>query len=430
MQALTAVAHPGARGLSYQDFWPARDNPRRGSRRRFAGRVWRYPARREGAGAAGVLFLAMFAAQAGVIALSPVLSKVATDLDTSTAVAGQLRTVSGLAAGFAALVVPRLSRRRGLRVVLLGALILIGTGSVASSLAPSLPVLAAAQVLIGVGVAAVLSGATAAAAAWTSSQRQTKVLSWALIGQPAAWVVGMPAIGALGEVSWRYGWIALPLAASAAAAALLVARGPDAREPSRGAGMRSALADRRVAAWALSDLLFNCGWAGTLVYSGALFVESYGATGVATGMLLAAAGIAYILGNLTARRLAAVATREKIVRLSLLVALAAPLFGVVRVSAPESAVLLAAAAFLAGARTLVANSYGLSIAGAHRVEAMGLRAAATQFGYFAGSGVAGVALALGGYPALGLSLGAFFVVSAVVLHRGFPAAQTSVTAPA
>ncbi len=44
------------------------------------------------------LFLCVFAAQSGAIALSPVLAAVAADFDVSTAVVGQLRTVAGLAA--------------------------------------------------------------------------------------------------------------------------------------------------------------------------------------------------------------------------------------------------------------------------------------------------------------------------------------------
>ena len=49
-----------------------------------------------------ILFLCLFAGQAGLIALSPVLVEVASYLGVSTAAAGQLRTISGLAAGLTA----------------------------------------------------------------------------------------------------------------------------------------------------------------------------------------------------------------------------------------------------------------------------------------------------------------------------------------
>ena len=61
------------------------------------------------------LFLCLFAAQSGLIVLTPVLSKVADDLDVSTAAAGQLRTVSGLAAGLTAIALSTVGRDLSLR---------------------------------------------------------------------------------------------------------------------------------------------------------------------------------------------------------------------------------------------------------------------------------------------------------------------------
>jgi len=47
----------------------------------------------------GALFLCLFAGQAALIAMSPVLANAASDLHVATATAGQLRTITGLAAG-------------------------------------------------------------------------------------------------------------------------------------------------------------------------------------------------------------------------------------------------------------------------------------------------------------------------------------------
>jgi predicted MFS family arabinose efflux permease len=364
---------------------------------------------------AAVLFLSLFAAQAAVIVLSPVLASVAADLDVSTAAAGQLRTLSGLAAGVTALAVPRVSRALGLRALLLYGLGLIGLGSLASACAPSFAVLAAAQVALGVAIAAVVAGGTAAAAAWAPDGRRTQVLSWALVGQPAAWIVGMPLVGALGERSWRLGWLVLPLVAAAVAAAAVARRPPDAGPDHAEPRVRSALASRPVARWATAELLANCGWAGTLVYAGALFTESYGATGALTGAVLAAGAAAYVVGNFTARRSADRSPRQQLVLLALALAVAVPLFGAVRLGVAASALLFALAAFAAGARTLLGNVVGLEIAPGHRLAAMGIRTATTQFGYFAGAGAAGLALRAAGYTGLGLTLGAFFVGAALAL---------------
>jgi DHA1 family inner membrane transport protein len=376
---------------------------------------------------AAVLFLSLFAAQAAVIVLSPVLTVVASELDVSTATAGQLRTLSGLAAGLTALAVPRATRLLGLRGLVLSGLVLIALGSLASACAPSFAVLAAAQVVLGVAIAAVVAGGTSAAAAWAPEGRRTQVLSWALVGQPAAWIVGMPLVGALGERSWRLGWLALPLVGAAAAAAAVARRAPDAGGDHAESRVRSALASPAVARWATAELLANCGWAGTLVYAGALFTESYGASGALTGAILAAGAAAFVAGNLTARRSTERKPRKQLVLLALALGVAIPLFGAVRVGVVTSALLFALAGFAAGGRTLLGNVVGLEFAPEHRLAAMGIRTATTQFGYFVGAGVAGLSLRAAGYTGLGVTLGAFFVCAALALAEIGPAVRAVVT---
>jgi predicted MFS family arabinose efflux permease len=378
---------------------------------------------------ATVLFLSLFAAQAAVIVLSPVLTSVASELDVSTATAGQLRTLSGLAAGLTALAVPRATRVLGLRGLLLAGLLLIALGSLASACAPSFAVLALAQVVLGVAIAAVVAGGTSAAAAWAPAERRTQVVSWALLGQPAAWIVGMPLIGVLGDHSWRLGWLALPFVV-ATGAAIAVSRRP--RED-RGAApldprLRSAFGNGAVARWALAELLVSCGWAGTLVYAGALFTESYGASAALTGVVLAAGAVAFVAGNLVARRVGGHEPRKQLVVLTLALGVAVPLFGAVRPNVATSAVLFAVAGYAAGGRMLLGNIVGLDVAAEHRLAAMGIRTAATQFGYFAGAGAAGLALDAAGYGALGMTLGAFFVGSALAFTEVGAGLRALVTA--
>jgi predicted MFS family arabinose efflux permease len=115
-----------------------------------------------------VLFLRMFAAQAAFLVLGPLLPDLAREFGTTTAAAGQLRTVSGVA-----------------------------------------------------GIAAVLSGSMAAAVAWAPPGQRSRVLAWAIVGQPASWVVGMPVVGVVADASWRAAFLVLPLAASVIALAAL-----------------------------------------------------------------------------------------------------------------------------------------------------------------------------------------------------------------
>jgi predicted MFS family arabinose efflux permease len=358
------------------------------------------------------LFLCLFAAQSGLIVLTPVLSKVADDLDVSTAAAGQLRTVSGLAAGLAAVALSTVGRNVSLRRVLTAGAAGLALASIASAVAPSFGVLALAQALLGVSVSALLVGGTVAAAEWVPVQHRTRVLAWALVGPPAAWIVGMPLIGAIGEIDWRWTWLVLPLGA-ALVAGVAVARQTETPRTAASESLTSALREPSTARWVLGELLANSAWIGALVFSGALFTETYGTTALVTGVVLAAGAAAYVAGNVYFRRVVECQAHALLVRLSLVLALGVALLGIVRPALPVSAAIFAATAFVAGGRTLIGSAVGLESAPERRLAVMGARAAAAQLGYFLGSAAAGGALATGGYPGFGLALGFLFLVSAL-----------------
>jgi predicted MFS family arabinose efflux permease len=378
-----------------------------------------------GYGAVSVtLFLCLFASQAALIAMSPVLADVAIDLHVSTAMAGQLRTITGLAAGTTALLLGAVAGRVSLARQLLLASALLALGSVASASAPTFMLLALAQLPVGVGVAMMTTAGTVAAAEWVSPAVRTRVLSWALVGQPAAWIVGMPLVGLLGERSWRYGWLAVPLVAAVSAGILVASRTGQRAARSRSARARDALADRTLARWLTSELFANAAWAGTLVYAGALFAESYGTSPKVTGGLLAVAAGAYVAGNLTGRRLVRREPRRTLVLLAVSLAITDSLFGVARSDPAMSTALLSSAAFVTGGRTLIASAFAIATAPELRLAVTSLRAATMQFGYFVGSIAGGGALALGGYGALGATMGLLFLGAAATLARR-PTSQRS-----
>ena len=363
------------------------------------------------------LFACLFAAQAAVIAMSPVLADAASDLHVSTAEAGQVRTITGLAAGLAALMLGAVARRVGPGRQLVAASALLAAAAIASAAAPSFPFLALAQVPVGVAVAVLTTAGTLAAAEWVSPEHRTRTLSWALVGQPAAWIVGMPLIGVLGERSWRYGWLALPLSAAVVAGILVAGRARQTPVGSRPTDLRGVLGDRGLARWLASELLANAAWAGTLVYAGALFAESYGTSTRLTGGLLAVGAVGYVVGNFTSRRLVGRDPQRVLTLLAVLLAVGDGLFGTARTGIPTSTALFAAAAFVAGGRTLVASSFALATAPEIRPAVTALRAATMQFGYFVGSIAGGAALALGGYGALGGTMAGLFLGAAALLAR-------------
>jgi predicted MFS family arabinose efflux permease len=360
---------------------------------------------------APILFLALFAAQAGFLVLTPILPDVAGDLGVSTATAGSLRIASGLAGTVVALTLGLTAPRLGLRDLVAAGLLLVGLGSVTGAAAPTFPVLALSQLALGAGQAIVLSGALAAAARWSPPTERSRVLGWVLLGQPAAWVAGMPVIGALANSSWRLA-MCVPLAASAIALALLASRPSDAPEAPRGR-MRSLLGrDSAVTGWAMGELLAYAAWGGTVTFAAALMIESYGSSPALVGLLLAAGATAYFPGNLLARRRVDDSARQLLALLGGGLAVVLALFGAVRPGLWFSAAIFGLIVLLAGGRTLSGSAAGLQAAPGHEVAVMSIRAAAMQLGIVIGAALGGAALAAGGYALLGAVLSILFAAGA------------------
>jgi predicted MFS family arabinose efflux permease len=361
---------------------------------------------------APALFLSLFAAQAALVVVAPILPRIAADLGVSTATAGMLRSASGLAAGLTALAMGPLARRFGLRDLLLAGLGGLAAGSVAGAAAPTFPALVAAQVVVGASLAVVIAAGVAAAAAWAPEDGRARVLSWALAGQPSAWIFALPVVGVLAGLGWRWALLVVPVAAAATASAAVATR---PRDDAAGPGGGLAVLRNRPGAgrWALGELLAYSAWTGTLVFAGSLFVESESASPAVAGLLLAAGAAAYIPGNLLARRWTGPGARRAIVALALLAAATVAVFGSVRPGLAASAVAFAVLSFLGGARTLVGSAYGLKIAPDARMAVTRVRAATLQFGYLVGTAVGGLALAAAGWAGMGLAMGAMFALAAV-----------------
>lgn len=374
-----------------------------------------------------MLFATLFSAQACLVVLSPILSEVAVDLGATVAAVGQLRSISGAVAAAVALVVaapasarwrraPWRRRDRGgparLRELLTVGLALLAAGSILSAVARSFALLAAAQAVLGVGIALTLTGGLTATARWFPPRQQARALSWTLLGQPAAWVVGLPIVGVLGELSWRLAWL-VPLAAAGTALLALLRHAPDAPGPDGGTGPvpRQPGGLR----WAFAELLAYGGWTAVLVYAGVLFTDGYEAPTAVTGLLLGLGALAYVPGNILARRWAQIAARTMAIALALAMAAGGLILCVARLSPGFSLAAFAIFAFLGGARSMVGSALGLNLGAADPLAAMSVRTASVQFGYLAGAGLGGVALAMAGWNGVGMVLALLLVSAAAVL---------------
>ena len=358
-----------------------------------------------------VLFLALFASQAGILVLSPILADVASDFDVSIAEAGQLRILAAPLAAVVALVAGRLLVRISPRALLGAGSALLAVGSLASAAAPTFHLLALAQVPTWAGVAILIAAGVAATAAWSEPERRARVVAHALAGPPAAWIVGMPVIGLVAEIDWRLTFLALPLPAALLAGVAAASRPGDEPVAGARASLAGLLGRRDARRWALAELLANAAWTGTLVFSGALFTEVYGTSQAATGLALALVAAAYLVGNQWAGRLAPGRARRTMLEASVAASGAVALTWAFAPGVAVTLAIFGVAAFVAAARTVAGTVYGFAIAGDLGREVGATRAATTQIGYLVGSLAGGLALAFGGFGALGLAFGGLFLAS-------------------
>jgi predicted MFS family arabinose efflux permease len=123
---------------------------------------------------------------------------------------------------------------------------------------------------------------------------------------------------------------------------------------------------------------------------------------------------AMLPGTFTARRRAAHPTPAVLAALTAVQAAAVLALCALRLSVGVTLALLAAMAFVNGRRAMAASALGMDSAPEDRLAVMSMRAAANQLGYLLGAAVGGLAITLGGFPALGPTLAALFMAAALV----------------
>lgn len=359
-----------------------------------------------------VVFLALFASQAGVLTLAPILSDVAADFDVSIAKAGQLRILAAPLAALVAIAAGRSLARFSPRALLGVGSALLAFGSIASAVAPTFALLAAAQVPAWAGVATLIAAGVAAAASWSDPESRTRVVAHALAGPPAAWIVGMPIIGVVAEVNWRLAFVALPLPAALLVGVAIARRPGDAPLAGARGSLAGLLGRGEARRWALGELFANSAWAGTLVFSGALFTERFGMSTATTGLALAGVAVAHLAGNqLAGRRADASRAKRALLEGSVGAAVVVALTWAFTPPVAITLLLFAAAAFAAATRTVASTVYGFQVSGDFSREVGSIRAATNQLGYLVGSLLGGLALAVGGFSALAVVFGGLFLAS-------------------
>jgi MFS transporter, DHA1 family, inner membrane transport protein len=371
-------------------------------------------------GLVALLSAAVFMQMIVATMMGPLLVPLASAFDTSVAAAGQLAAAIGITWGITAPLVGPVSDIYGRRTVALVGVATIAAGTIGSLLVWDYWGLLGCRLLTGVGAAMIPPNSMATIADHFAPEERGRPMSIMVSSWNFSYVVGLPAVAALGAFG---GWRPPFIVVGALLAALLAWHWyafPEGATAPRALGFGSHFnAVMRVPAlWfvLVANVLFRTASFAIFTYLVAFLVAAYGVNQGGTALPLALVGIGAMLGSLFGGYLAGKPQR--------LVLAALGLFGGgLGIAIAFDADLSPWGAAMAGcAGTLMLGVFEpvswvliAELAGQSRATANGLLATSNQLGVIGGGSVGGLVLAFGGFTALGLFCLASAVTAAVIV---------------
>ncbi|NYI04537.1 MFS transporter [Allostreptomyces psammosilenae] len=233
--------------------------------------------------------------------IAGVLPRIATDLEVSTATAGQLVTVFSLTYAVSAPVSAGLTGGLSRRTVLRWALALFVAGNLLTAAADSYPLAMAGRVLAALGAASYTPQASAAASSLVAEERRGRALGIVIGGLTVATALGVPLGTFVGEaLGWRATLLLVALlgVVALAGSVLLPVLVPAGRSTvaQRLAGLRS----RPVLATLTVTLLAVMAEHVLYTYIGSVLSPATGGDGRTLATLLFVFGIGAVVGNAVA----------------------------------------------------------------------------------------------------------------------------------
>jgi len=372
-----------------------------------------------------LLALATFALGTEAYVYAGHLAALAADLGAGVAAAGQLATAFALTYALSAPVVAGIVARCDRRAVLVAGLAALALFNLAAAAAPSLAVLIGLRIACGIAAGAVGPIASAAAAELAPPHLRGRAMALVLGGMTLAFVLGIPMGSVAGEIAgWRgtFLWAAVLAALAAVALRLGLPPVPGSTGPRPALG---SVLTPAVLGWLA---LTAAGFAATftvIAYVGPVVTAVAGLTGAGVGAMQALIGAGSLIGIWAGRRAADLASPRRALTASLLVSAAALggygvfLTGVLTPGAalvPLAALMVAGAAALF-ARTPIIQTALVRLAPESRPVVLGLNGSAVFAGQSLGAALGGLAIALGGLPALGLAAAAIALAALPLARR-------------
>jgi predicted MFS family arabinose efflux permease len=374
--------------------------------------------------------LGMFVTQSASLMLAPLLAAMATEFNTSVAVAGQLATVTFAAWGVSVVAVGPMSDSFGRRPVALTGLSLLSVGVLASVFAPNLGTLMALRVVTGLGGGMIPPNSMAAVADSVPPARRAQTVGGLMAFASLSSVIGVPLVAVVADSGgWRLPFLVV---GSLLAACTLLnwfwfpkGEGAGLRSSSFFSRYRTLLAIPVFRAALTVNFAQRMAYIALFSYLAAYMIDAYGMTVGAVALPLAFVGIGTVIGSYIGGHVADRKDRMPLIGASALTGGAAALL-LFSLEVP----VWAAVAIATGAISLlsvpwpVLITFSAEVSSHSRATGVGLLGASNQSGGVGGAALGGVLLAAIGFPGVGyLCLGATafsMLVIALFMRRPKP----------
>ncbi|MDM4762244.1 MFS transporter [Galbitalea sp. SE-J8] len=246
-----------------------------------------------------ILAIGLFTVGTNAFIIAGLLPDIARHLDATPGQVSYAITwyslVVAVGAPAIAMLLPRLSRT----VLMAGGLFVFALGGLLAALAPTLVVFVLGRILAGVGGAALVPAATAAAAAIARPEQRGRAIGFVAVGFSLATALGSPLGTALGSIAgWRTPLL-IVVGIGVVTALLILWRVRDIPVPLV-AGWSARLAplrEPRLIAALVANVLLTAGFNIVYIFSSAVTSGTTGGDGTLLAGLLLCYGIAGVVGN-------------------------------------------------------------------------------------------------------------------------------------
>ena len=370
----------------------------------------------------------LFTAMTTSLMLAPLLVAIATEFDTSVAVAGQLATATFAAWAVSAMSVGPMSDSFGRRPVALTGLSLLAIGVLASAFAPNLGTLVALRVVTGFGGGMIPPNSLAAVADSVSPARRAQAVGVLMAFTFLSLVIAVPLVAVVADSGgWRLPF--LVIGSLLAACALLnwfwfpKSDGAGIRSFSFFSRYRTLLAIPIFRTALKVNFAQRIAYYALFSYLATYLIDTYDMNVGAVALPMAFVGIGTVTGTYIG---GPVANRKD--RMPLIAALAVAGGAASLLLLTIDVPLWAAMAIATGAIALlsvgfpVLLTFSTEVSGQSRATGVGLLAFSNQSGGVGGAAMGGALLAASGFPGVGyLCLGTVaFAALVIVLFMRHP----------